>query len=100
MAIKETTASIKKLLSHISHDIEKAEKGNKAASQRVRTNTVRLEKLAKLYRKESIAFDKKNKGTRKSSSSSKKAAHPAKKMAAKAKGKTKTFRAATARPRP
>ena len=38
--------------------MEKADKGNKAASQRVRTSTVKLEKTAKLYRKESIRSEK------------------------------------------
>jgi hypothetical protein len=39
-------------------DLEKAANGNKAASQRVRTGTVRLEKTAKKYRKESIKAEK------------------------------------------
>ena len=46
-------------------DLQKAEGGNKAASQRVRTGTVRLEKVAKLYRKESIKTEKLTKGTKK-----------------------------------
>lgn len=77
---------MRKLLGQITHDIEKADSGNKAASQRVRTSTVRLEKVAKVYRKESIAFDKKNKGVRKSSA--KKA--PAKKAAPAASNKART----------
>lgn len=65
MALKETTANLRRLLLAITNDIEKADRGNKAASQRVRTNTVKLEKTAKLYRKESISFEKKNKGVKK-----------------------------------
>jgi hypothetical protein len=46
------------LLSEIVSDLEKSNKGNKAASQRVRTGTVKLEKIAKAYRKESILHEK------------------------------------------
>ena len=35
-------------------DLDKGLTGNKAASQRARVNTVKLEKLAKIYRKESL----------------------------------------------
>ncbi len=74
MALKETFKHMKDLLTHITHDLEKAEGGNKAASQRVRTGTVKLEKIAKLYRKESIKSEKLTKGTKKPA---KKAAHKA-----------------------
>jgi cobalamin biosynthesis Mg chelatase CobN len=62
MSVKDTYKQLRELLSNVVSDLEKSENGNKAASQRVRTGTVRLEKLAKLFRKESIAFEKKNKG--------------------------------------
>jgi Histone H1-like protein Hc1 len=78
MALKDTTKHLRELLSQITHDLEKAENLNKAASQRVRTGTVKLEKIAKLYRKESIKNDKSTKGTKK----------PAKKTATKSKTKT------------
>lgn len=73
MALKETIKHMRDLLTHITGDLEKAEGGNKAASQRVRTGTVRLEKIAKLYRKESIKSEKGTKGTKKTA---KKAASP------------------------
>lgn len=73
MALKDTVKHLRDLLAHITHDLEKADNGNKAASQRVRTGTVRLEKIAKLYRKESIKSEKATKGQKK----------PAKKAAAK-----------------
>lgn len=109
MALKETFKHMKDLLSNITHDLEKAEGGNKAASQRVRTGTVKLEKLAKLYRKESIKGEKATKGTKKPA---KKAAHKpahkaapshahkkpaAKKAAVKAKPKAKAHKS-VARP--
>lgn len=83
MAIKETYKHLKDLLLGITHDLDKAEGGNKAAAQRVRTGTVKLEKVAKVYRKESIKTEKQTKGTKKPA---KKAAHkkaaPAKKAVA------------------
>lgn len=68
------------LLTHITQDLSKAEGGNKAASQRVRTGTVKLEKIAKGYRKESVLEEKRNKGSKKSA---KKTAKTAKKVAPK-----------------
>jgi hypothetical protein len=62
MALKETIKHMKNLLTNIVEDLEKADGGNKAASQRVRTGTVKLEKVAKQYRKESIQSEKTTKG--------------------------------------
>ncbi len=100
MALKNTIKEVYELLAHITHDLEKSEKGNKAAAQRVRTSTIKLEKLAKVYRKESIAEDKKPKGksTSKQKKSAKKVAAkkaPAKKTPAK-KTAAKTAPAKTA----
>ena len=67
MALKDTVKHLRDLLGSLTYDLEKAEGGNKAASQRVRTGTVKFEKIAKLYRKESIKFEKATKGTKKSS---------------------------------
>lgn len=78
MALKETTKQLKDLLNHIVHDVEKADGGNKAAAQRVRTGTVKLEKVAKRYRKESITSERTTKPKR-----------PAKAAKAKAKAKPK-----------
>lgn len=77
MALKGTTKGIQDLLSNITTDLQKAENGNKAAAQRVRTGTIKLEKLAKVYRKESISDEKKNKGKKvsKSASHEKKGGH-------------------------
>lgn len=61
MSLKDTYKTMRELLGNITYDLDKAENGNKAASQRVRTGTVKLEKLAKLYRKESISSEKKGK---------------------------------------
>lgn len=91
MAFKDTIKHLRDLLAQVTHDLEKADKGNKAASQRVRTGTVKMEKIAKLYRKESIKGEKSLKGTKKSSG--KKAAPKAAKAkpakAAPKAGKTK-----------
>src|SRR3984885_2083069 len=58
MALNNTVTQLKGLLAEITHDLEKGDRGNKAAAQRVRTGTVKLEKVAKLYRKESILHEK------------------------------------------
>ena len=86
MALKETFKHLKDLLSNITSDLEKSEGGNKAASQRVRTGTVKLEKIAKLYRKESISNEKKTKGQKKpTKTTAKKASSHHGKPAAKSK---------------
>lgn len=92
MAIKDTCKHLKDLLVAITHDLDKAEGGNKAASQRVRTGTVKLEKVAKLYRKESIKSEKQTKGTKKPA---KKAAH---KLAAKKAAHKPAHKAAAHKP--
>ena len=59
MALNNTVKSMRNLLEEIVADLSKAERGNKAAAQRVRVHTIQLEKTAKLYRKESISAEKK-----------------------------------------
>jgi hypothetical protein len=58
MGLKETTHQMKKLLEDILHDLGKASDGNKTASQRVRTHSIKLAKTAKMYRKESVAAER------------------------------------------
>lgn len=87
MSLKDTYKHLRDLLCCITSDLDKSENGNKAASQRVRTKTVKLEKVAKLFRKESIAFEKKNKGVKKPKVAKAKAAK--KPAAAKPKAKAK-----------
>ena len=109
MALSQTVNEMRNLLAGIQSDLEKAVGGNKAASQRVRTGTVSLEKVAKRYRKESIVTEKgKTKTARKPAAASKKkvAAKPAAKSPAKAKAapaakaKPKAKAKTAARPRP
>ena len=99
MGLNETTRQMREVLANISVDLEKAANGNKAASQRVRTGTIKLEKVAKNYRRESIAAEKSGTGPKrpkKAKAAAKKAApkkaapkaalkKPAPKAAAKAK---------------
>ncbi len=59
MPLKETIQTMKMQLDEICRDLDKSLKGNKAAAQRVRTCTIKLAKIAKVYRKESIAVEKK-----------------------------------------
>lgn len=61
------------MLIDLTIDLRKAaEKGNKAASQRVRTGTIKFAKLAKQYRKESIAVGKKGEKKRKAKKTTRK----------------------------
>ncbi len=78
MALQDTIKEVRSLLCGLTIDIEKAANGNKAASQRVRTCTVRLEKVAKRYRKESIKAEKSGSFKKPSAKKAAKAA-PAKK---------------------
>lgn len=93
MALKDTIKHLKDLLCNISSDIEKADGGNKAASQRVRTGTVKLEKIAKLYRKESIKNEKTTKGSKRSTSKKTASKKPAVAKGKTLKAKSKTHKA-------
>ena len=108
MSLNQTVNEMRNLLGNIQSDLEKAVGGNKAASQRVRTGTVTLEKVAKRYRKESIVTEKKSKGRAKPASASassrkkvagksKPASKPEQRVSAKATAKPKAK--AAARPR-
>lgn len=66
MALKDTVQTMRKLLSDLAKDLEKGFSGNKAASQRVRVNSIRFEKASKSFRKESVATERKSMKTPKS----------------------------------
>lgn len=83
MALSTTIKHMRDLLGALTVDLEKAAGGNKAAAQRVRVATVKLEKVAKLYRKESVTNEKKNKGKKVVKKKPAKKAAPKKKVAAK-----------------
>ncbi|MBN2479511.1 MAG: hypothetical protein JXA94_04715 [Parachlamydiales bacterium] len=67
MALKETIKTMHKLLEEITKDLRKSERNNKAASQRVRTGTIKLAKISKKYRKESVLEEKKRQSASKKS---------------------------------
>jgi len=58
MSFSETVNYLGDLLVSASKDLNKAHRGNKAAAQRVRVATIRLEKIGKRFRKESVAVEK------------------------------------------
>ncbi len=100
MALHTTINTLKDLLNKITQDLHKAEGGNKAASQRVRTMTVRLEKIAKGYRKESIHSEKNTTKSPKKTAKKTAKSKPKSKATASTKLKPKSkSRAAIARPR-
>ena len=72
MGLKETIIQLDKYLMTLTKDLSKAAKGNKAAAQRVRTGSIKFEKQAKTFRKESVKAEKIKTGKK-----------PAKKKAAK-----------------
>ncbi len=79
MALKNTIKHVHELLARITKDLGRAERGNKAAAQRVRTGTIKLEKTAKLYRKESIADEKKGRKAKPAKAKGKAKSHGKKK---------------------
>lgn len=54
-------SKLEHILTAVSKDLVKVARGNKSAAQRVRVGTLRLEKVGKLFRKESVAAVKKPK---------------------------------------
>ncbi len=66
MALNETMTLLHHLLAQLMKDLNKAARGNKTAAQRVRTGTIRLEKLGKVFRKESVTAEKSGKFKKKS----------------------------------
>jgi hypothetical protein len=82
MALKDTMQQLNLLLEEMVQDLIKAEGGNKSAAQRVRTRSIHLEKVAKMYRKESLVVEKKSlKAAKKVVAKSKAKAAPAPKKA-------------------
>ncbi len=57
--MKDTIKSMHHVLDAMKKDLQKAERGNKTASQRVRTGSIKFAKIAKTYRKESVEAEKK-----------------------------------------
>lgn len=72
MALKETMKKMQQLLEELTNDLKKSERGIKAASQRVRTGTIKLAKLSKQYRKESVAVERGSRKKTKKKTSQKK----------------------------
>jgi hypothetical protein len=79
MALKDTMKRMGELIEKLAHDLKKSATGNKAAAQRVRTGSIKLSKVAKTFRKESV------KAARSGGLKKKKPAKKAKKKATKRK---------------
>ncbi len=98
MALKDTSKKLGEALTQVAKDLAKAVGGNRAASQRVRTGTIKLEKLAKVFRKESVKEAKKalpkKKASPKKKPATKKKAEPKRKVATKKKAPAKKKTAA------
>lgn len=61
MSLHETMNQLNHLLNQLLKDLPKVARGNKTAAQRVRTGTIKLEKVAKEFRKESVSAEKSGK---------------------------------------
>ena len=61
MSLNETMNQLNHLLMSVSKDLTKVQRGNKAAAQRVRVGTIKLEKISKVFRKESVLAEKSGK---------------------------------------
>lgn len=58
MSLGDTVGELEELLIDLTQDLTKVRKGNKSAAQRVRVATLNLEKVGKLFRKESVRSEK------------------------------------------
>ncbi len=58
MALIDTMNQMTNLLEDLSKDLIKVQRGNKAAAQRVRIGTIKLTKIGKGFRKESMLAEK------------------------------------------
>jgi len=58
MALIDTMNQMTNLLEDLSKDLIKVQRGNKAAAQRVRMGTIKLTKIGKGFRKESMLAEK------------------------------------------
>lgn len=65
MSLSETMSKLENLLVGVVKDLGKVGRGNRAAAQRVRVGTLNLEKVGKLFRKESVAAEKGSKSRKK-----------------------------------
>ena len=70
MALLETMHQLNQLLGQIAKDLVKVHRGNKAAAQRVRTGTIKFERVAKNFRKESVQAEKSGKFKKKTGAKS------------------------------
>lgn len=59
ISLKDTIAEMYRLLDKIKLNLHKTERGNKTAAQRTRTLTIQFAKYSKVFRKESVAAEKK-----------------------------------------
>jgi len=58
MSLSETMGKLENLLTNLVKDLSKVTKGNRSAAQRVRVGTIRMEKVARQFRKESVDAEK------------------------------------------
>ena len=72
MGLKETVHQMHHLLAVLTKDLSKVGNGTKAAAQRVRTGSIKFQKIAKAFRKESVHAEKSGQFKKKSKPKAKK----------------------------
>ena len=58
MSLTDTMGQLENLLADLTKDLGKVSRGNRSAAQRVRVGTIRLEKVGKAFRKQSVDAEK------------------------------------------
>ena len=59
MTFMQTTEALVHLLTEVLEDVPKVLRGNKTVAQRIRTGTVEIAKIAKVWRRESLDQERK-----------------------------------------
>ena len=60
MALQDTLHDLQLLVTAVAKDLGKVSRGNRSAAQRVRVGTISLQKVGKLFRKESLQAERRS----------------------------------------
>ncbi len=60
MALQDTLQRLQLLIEAVAKDLSKVSRGNRSAAQRVRVGTILLQKVGRLFRKESLHAERRS----------------------------------------
>ncbi len=60
MALQDTLHHLQLLIEAVAKDLKKVSRGNRSAAQRVRVGTISLQKVGRLFRKESLHAERRS----------------------------------------